>query len=56
MNARSDHDWRPVLNELLEDWHKPRVCSRCLLREDNPAASHPCDAVAERLRDRKGDD
>lgn len=45
------HRWCPVLDGMLGETF-PRVCSRCMLREDNPAAALPCDAVAERIASR----
>lgn len=48
MNGASLHDWRPVLKGLLEG-RFPRVCTRCLMREDNPLAGEPCDALAEQI-------
>jgi len=42
------HEW----GETFMRDRFPLVCIRCMLRSDSPQAERPCDAAAERVRER----
>lgn len=47
--THESHDWRRLMGGLIEH---PKVCIRCLAREDRPAAEVECDRLREKAADR----